>query len=419
MRILVINQFFWPDLAPTGQYLCDLTRHLTANGHEVTVICSGGSYAKGARSKGARSLSAPPPPAESQSSRSTPPAVRIIRVPGTTFKRGVLARLFSYSGFFAGVLWHQMRVPKPDMVVSMTTPPLLAVAGAIMKWFRGTRHFIWEMDLFPDVLVTVGALPENGVVTRLLGWISDFARRRSDGIIVLGPCMRERLIARGTPAHLVHVAENWADGSSILAVPARRSGPLNVFYSGNLGMAHDVDTIAKAIQHFRNDPRFLFTFAGGGVGREYLESLCTAEGISNVHFPAYADRASMSEHLAQADIGLVTERPACVGTVVPSKMYGLMAAGRPILFIGPRHATPGLLIERFQCGWQVDPGDLRSLTALLENLSTGRETALVYGQRARAAFDRHYDMPDGVARVAAALGLGTLLPAPVWGADFC
>jgi glycosyltransferase involved in cell wall biosynthesis len=388
MRIVVVNQFFWPDLAPTGQYLCDLVRHLAAGGHEVTVICSAGSYA--------------PPKAGDRE----PPPVRIIRVPGTAFKRGALSRLVSYSAFFAGAFWYQLRVPRPDLVLTMTTPPLLAVAGAVVKKLRGTRHFIWEMDVFPDVLVTVGALAEKGLTTRFLGWLADTARLHSDGLIALGPCMRERLIARGVPARLIHVAENWADGSAIRPAPDRHAGPLHIFYSGNLGMAHDVDTIAGAISHFRNDARFRFTFAGAGVGRSRLERLCASQGIRNAHFLPYADKEGMSEHLAQADVGLVTERPACVGTVVPSKVYGLMAAGRPVLFIGPRQATPGLLIERFQCGWQVEPGDTAALVALLERLSDSRESTGLCGRRARAAFDRHYDLPDGVARVAAALGAG-------------
>jgi colanic acid biosynthesis glycosyl transferase WcaI len=401
MRILVINQFFWPDLAPTGQYLCDLTRYLAANGHDVTVICSGGVYAK------------------PDAAGSEPPPVRIIRVPGTRFRRGALSRLLSYSSFFAGVLWHQMRVPRPDIVLTMTTPPLLSVAGWILKMLRGSRHFIWEMDLFPDVLVTVGALPENGTVTRILGRISDTARRHSDGVIVLGPCMRARVIARGIPAELVHVAENWADGNAILPGPERTSGPLHIFYSGNLGMAHDVDTIAAAISHFRNDPRFQFTFAGGGVGREQLEKQCAAEDIRNVGFPGYADKGGMSAHLAQADIGLVTERPACVGTVVPSKVYGLMAAAKPLLFIGPPQATPGMIIERYQCGWQIAPGDVAALIALLEDLASRRDRVGPCGRRAREVFERHYDLPDGVARVAAALGAGTLSEAPDWAPELC
>jgi glycosyltransferase involved in cell wall biosynthesis len=166
-----------------------------------------------------------------------------------------------------------------------------------------------------------------------------------------------------------------------------------------------VDTIAGAISHFRNDARFQFTFAGSGVGREQLEKQCAAEGIRNVGFPGYAEKGGMSAHLAQADIGLVTERPACVGTVVPSKVYGLMAAARPLLFIGPADATPGLIIGRFQCGWKIAPGDVPALIALLENLAMRRDAVASHGRRAREAFRQYYDLPDGVARVAAALGV--------------
>jgi colanic acid biosynthesis glycosyl transferase WcaI len=396
VRIVIVNQFFWPDVAPTGVLLCDLARHLNKEGHDVTVICSGGAYTQVACD-----------------GRDRPP-VKIIRIPGIPYRRGALGRLFSYATFFAGALWYELRVYRPDVVVSMTTPPLLAVAGAIVKSLRGARHFIWEMDLFPDAFVALGALAQNGLATRFLGRIEDYIRRHSDGIIVLGPCMRTRLLERGTPAHLIHVAENWADGSTISPRPNRHSGPLNIFYSGNLGMAHDIDTIADAMRNFRNDPRFLFTFAGGGVGRTRMQQMCAAERIENVRFLPYVISDDMEDHLAQADIGLVTERSSCIGTVVPSKTYSLMAAGRPILFIGPREATPSLLIDRFQCGWQIDPGDSRMLFTLLEWLSISHEAVRTSGQRARTAFDNHYDMRHGVARVAAALGIGEVSSAPVW-----
>lgn len=389
MKILIVNQFFWPDVAATGQLLCDLVRHLGAD-HEITVICSGGSYA------GTEAGEAPPP-------------VKIVRVFGLPYKRGGLARALSYSTFLLGALWYELRSPRQDVIITMTTPPLLAIGGRILKALRGTRHYIWEMDVFPDSFVSLGALSENGWTTWFLRWIEDSCRRRSDGVIAVGPCMRRRLVTRGIPRHLVHVAENWADSRTISPQPLPRSGPLNVLYSGNLGLSHDIDTIAAAIHHFRNDPRFVFTFAGGGVGRSELERICQAGNMENVRFLPYASRDRMGEHLGQADIGLVTERPACLGTVVPSKVYGLLAAGRPILFIGPRQATPSLLIRRFNCGWQVNAGDTESLIDLLESLSANRESVLLRGRRAHRAFELHYDLPHGVNRVAAALGLEPLM----------
>jgi colanic acid biosynthesis glycosyl transferase WcaI len=388
VKILIVNQFFWPDVAATGQFVSDLTRHLGRE-HDITVICSGGSYAK-------------------TESTDDPPPAKIIRIPGFSYNRSALGRLLSYTTFFLGALWHEFRVPRQDLIVTMTTPPMLAIGGALVKILRGTRHYIWEMDVFPDAFVSLGVFRERALLTRLLGWIENTCRLRADGIMALGPCMRERLIARGIPKHLVHVAENWADGNMISFRPLRKSGPINILYSGNLGLSHDVDTIADVMRHYRDDSRFVFTFIGGGIKRGELERRCKAEKLTNARFLPYAKRENVDEHFAQADIGLVTERPAHIGIVVPSKVYGLLAAGRPVLFIGPRRSTADLLIRRFRCGWQIDPGDRTSVVELLEWLSANRGEIQVRGQRARQAFDRHYDLPHGVARIAAALALPKL-----------
>jgi glycosyltransferase involved in cell wall biosynthesis len=262
------------------------------------------------------------------------------------------------------------------------------------------------MDLFPDALVSLGALQKAGWVERALGCIADFCRRRSDGIIALGPCMRRRLIARGIPKSHIHVSENWADGKTISPRPRGQSTPLNIFYSGNFGLSHDIETVVEAMRHFRDDPSVVFTFAGGGANRSKLERICLAEGIASARFLPYCGRDEMSIHLAQADVGLVTERVCCIGTVVPSKIYGLMAAGKGILFVGPRRATPDIIIRRFNCGWQVDPGDSRALITLLEKLSLEREAIDLCGSRARTAFEKYYDLPRGVDRIAAILGIG-------------
>jgi colanic acid biosynthesis glycosyl transferase WcaI len=386
MKILLVNQFFWPDVAASGQFLTDLASHLGQD-HEVTVICSAGSY-------------------DPMQTTGDQPPVRIIRIAGMSFQRGAIGRALCYGMFLMGAICRQFFLPRQDVIVTMTTPPLLAIAGRLLKAVRGTRHYIWEMDVFPDVFVSSGVLPENGWITRLLSWIEDSCRKKCDGIITLGSCMRKRLIARGIPQELVHVAENWADGSSIAVESYRKSGPLHVLYSGNLGLAHEIDTIAEAMYHFRSDPRFLFTFAGGGVSRDELQQICTLRGISNVQFLPYVSRDRLSSHLALADVGLVTERPSFLGTMVPSKIYGLMSAGRPILFIGPAAATPGLLVRRLGCGWWVEPGDPESLIDLLERLYANREEIALRGHRARSAFDRNYDQSNGVERVAALFGLG-------------
>ncbi len=388
MRILLLNQFFWPDLAPTGQYLSDVARYLAANGHDVTVICSQTAYS-GAESEGE---AAPP--------------VRILRVPGLPFRKTIPSRVLSYFVFFLLASLHSVRLRRFDVVVTLTTPPLLSVVGRLVKMLRGSRHFIWEMDVFPDALVTTGAMGDKGLLIGLLRAVQGWTRRHSDGVIALGPCMKARLVASGTPAELVQVVENWADGSVIRPQSPAGSEALQIFYSGNLGRAHDVGTVADAIRYFRNNPRLRFSFAGRGVGRNHLLRICESEDIQNVSFPGYASREDVSAHLAKADVGLVTELASCVGTIVPSKVYGLLAASRPILFVGPRDATPALLIKQFDCGWQTDPGNATQLIELLDRLSENREEIVTKGQNGWKAFRENYDLPIGVARFAAVLGLG-------------
>jgi colanic acid biosynthesis glycosyl transferase WcaI len=399
---LLLNHFFPPDSAPTGLLTADLARELVAQGRAVTVICGRGGYRQG------------------EAAGRLP--VRVLEVPGLPFGRGAASRMACYLSFLAGALARGLAAGKPELVVTLTTPPLLSLVGAAIQRLRGARHYIWEMDVYPDVAVALGVLKPHSRLTRALGALADYARRRADGVIVLGPCMRDRLAARGIPPERIHVAENWADGELIRPLPfpgemetgwAVHEGtaepvptsPLTVLYSGNLGLAHDFDTICAAMARLASDARFQFVFAGDGPRRRTVEDFCRAHAIHNARFLPYQQSARLSEHFGACHVGLVTQTPESLGTVVPSKIYALMAAARPVIFIGPRQATPALTLERFRCGWQIDPGDSESLIALLQLLASNPGLLREAGHRARQAFLQHYDLPIGVARIAAILQL--------------
>jgi colanic acid biosynthesis glycosyl transferase WcaI len=386
VRILVLNQFFYPDPAATSQFLTDLARGLAREGHSVTAICSASEYV------------------HRRDAESAEKTIRIIRVRGAKFSRGPAGRVVSYLSFYCGALWRALWIRKQDVVLTLTTPPLLCLVGTVLKALRGSRHYIWEMDVYPDVAVALGVLRPKSAVTRLLRGIANFSRRRADGVIALGECMKERLGAGGIPAEKIHVAENWADGSKIGPLPHVEDGRLKILYSGNLGLAHDVDTITEAILRLAADPQFSFSFAGGGPQRGALEDACKQYRVANVTFEPYKDAADLCGHFGGCDVGLVTQKAATLGCVVASKTYALMAAARPILFIGPREATPARIIERFRCGWQVDPGDVDALVELLRLLAGKPELVREAGARSYAAFREHYDLPLGVANIAGILG---------------
>ena len=381
MKVLLINQFFWPDTAPTGQLLADLGTHLAQNGHEVTVICGSATYA-------------------GEGTGGSAPPVTIVRLRAAPFTRGIAGRSMSYATFLAGCMWKIMTLPAPDVVVTLTTPPLLPLLGTVLKASCAPcRHYIWEMDVFPDTLVSARAMSSGSLSFRLLGKLADFARNRSDGILALGECMRERLAARGVPRARIHVVQNWADSRLIRTEPHEPQTPLRLLYSGNLGRCHDIETLTAAIMRYRDNGNVRFIFAGGGANRGRVESMCNAGGLQNVTFLPYAGRADMSRHLGRSHIGLVTQSNQSLGTVVPSKTYAFMAAGRAILYIGPREATPARLIREFDCGWQIDCGDSARLISLLAHLETAADEVCQRGLAARRAFEDHFDVPRGVSRV--------------------
>jgi colanic acid biosynthesis glycosyl transferase WcaI len=384
LKLLFVNQFFWPDTAATGQLLTDVARAVVPGNGPVSVLCGMPDYG---------AVDASPAP-----------LVTILRCGPARFSRGKMRRVVSYASFLGGAAWKAFRAPRADVVVTLTTPPLVSLLGTALKAMRGSRHYIWEMDVYPDIAVDLGVLKRGSVATRAIGAAADWSRRRADGIVALGEEMKSRLMARGVPEHKIHVAENWADGREIVPL-AFPEGPLVVHYSGNLGLAHDVETIAAAMKGLRGDGRVRFVFAGGGPRRRWLEEFCKAEGIDGAEFRGYARRADLGRSLGEGHVGLVTQLPETCGAVVPSKTYGIMAAGRPVLYVGPRGATPARIVERHGCGWRVEPGDGTGLAQLLKRLAENPALVREAGARARRAFDDNYDRPLGVARILAILGL--------------
>ncbi|HYW45820.1 MAG TPA: glycosyltransferase family 4 protein [Bryobacteraceae bacterium] len=381
MRFLLINQFFVPDAAPTGQLLAHTAQALAEQGHSVRVICARAPYATGG------------------SHDSQIPGVDVQRLACASFGHGAAARLVSYASFYAGVLRHALCGPRPDVVFTLTTPPLLSLAGALAQRLRGAQHVIWEMDLYPDVAVALAVLAQGSFVERAIGALADFSRRHSDGVIVLGPCMRDRLLARGIPPGKLRVAENWVDGALFSPRPFPPHSPLAILYSGNFGLAHDADTIAGAMARLGDPARFRFVFAGGGPRRAALQARCRAQGMGNVSFIPYQDHENLDRHFGSCHAGLVTQNPATCGALVPSKTYAFLAAGRPFIFIGPRGSTAARLVGRHACGWQIDAGDVPALESLLNLLAARPDMVRAAGARARRAFLSSYDRPAGVSRI--------------------
>jgi glycosyltransferase involved in cell wall biosynthesis len=254
------------------------------------------------------------------------------------------------------------------------------------------------MDIYPDVASALGAIKSNSRLTTLIGRLMHAFRKQADGIIAIGPCMRDRLVDQGIDPNKVAVAENWSDSGVIQSFELPYSDSLRILYSGNLGLAHETETISKVMLHFRGDEHVQFTFAGGGSRQKEIKALCERHNIRNVSFEPYVDRHRLGARLAQCHVGLVTLRAGCEGTLVPSKVYSSLAAGRPILYIGPGESTLARTAG-CGCGWHHEPGDVEGVISRIEQLRSNRELLYAASVQALRVFHKKYDKPQGVGRV--------------------
>ncbi|HUP61184.1 MAG TPA: glycosyltransferase family 4 protein [Thermoanaerobaculia bacterium] len=350
-RVTFVNRYFHPDHSATSQIASDLAFHLAARGWEVAAITSRQRY-DDARA-GLRS--------------DTANGVRIVRVWSTRFGRaGLIGRAIDYLTFYLSAFFAMRR--ERGIVVAMTDPPLLSVVAALAS----RRVVNWVQDLFPEVASALGIR-----APRVLRVLRDWSLRRARANVVLG----DRMAARVPKATVIH---NWAmveDRQSCLSGQAGLPvlHPFTVGYSGNLGRAHDVDTILAAI---RGLPHIRFVFTGGGA---QLEAIRRA-GAANVEILPYAPRERLSESLSAADVHLVSLQPALEGLIVPSKFYGVLAVARPVLFIGARDGELARLIDAHRCGVVVESGDGDALVRAIEWLAADRAEAKAMGARGRELY---------------------------------
>jgi len=391
VKIILLNQFFPPDLAPTGQMAADLAEDLIGMGHQVSVLASRGSYLGG----------------EKRESHSTWRGIDVHRVSATSLGKRTLAhRALDYGSFYAAAGWALRRMPPPDVIVAMTTPPLIAATGLGARQ-KGTRLVYWVQDLYPEIAIAFGAIGENALHTRTMAAISRRVMAAAASVVVLGEAMADRVVAAGARRDRVTTIPNWADGQVVRSVPhdanplredLRRGSRFVVLYSGNIGRAHDVSTLVGAARALAGRDDIAFVFQGEGNKRAELE--LGTRGLPNVRFAPYQPREKLAESLSAADVHLITLSPNVLGLLEPSKLYGIMAAGRPALYVGPDRSEVARTIAAERMGACVNNGDVAGLVKAIVERAATDELVREEGSRARAAFDREYARPHRTARFA-------------------
>lgn len=385
MRITLINQFFHPDLSATAQIATELAVDLVQYGHRVQVLCAQGGYLGRTR----------------QSAHQWYRGVEIERVfSSARGKSSSLDRMVDYGSFLAGVVAGLMRA-KAEVFVCMSTPPMLLTAVAnVLRARPGAKLVYWAQDIYPELAGALGALPEGSLYLRSLGRLQRASLKRCDRIITLGRAMQERLCREVDGCVPCKVIPNWADGGSIKPMDRtesalRRQLPSAVetvvMYSGNMGRGHDIETMLEAARRLSGRKDLAFVFVGDGAKSGLVDA--AAAKLPNVHKFGYSSKEALSESLAAGDIHLASLLPEALGLMEPSKVYGIMAAGRPCLFVGPEQAEVAQALLRSGAGVVSATGDAATLAETIVSLADDQAKLLQMGQRARAAFTALYDRP--------------------------
>lgn len=335
-RILFINRFYWPEETATAQLLADLASALAAKSYSVEVLT--------ARTR--RDLP----------KRETYRGVFIRRLGvGHRTRTNLFGKFFDYLRFLGMVFGHlAFRRQDFDTVIAMSDPPFLGATVWLATLFRSVSVVHWIQDIYPEIAVEVGG-PRwlNG----LRPW-RNHAWRRAAGCVVPGATMRDVVASAGVAAERIVVSPNWAlpelQPVSIDRVRAARirlglSEEFVAAYAGNLGRVHELEPLLTVAEQLRGAPNFVLLFIGQGAQRVRLEKIAADRNLTNVRFIDAQPRSLLAETLSVANVHFVTLKPGAERWVFPSKICGIVAIGRPILFLGAEHSEVGRLIT--DNGW--------------------------------------------------------------------
>ena len=400
MNIYLVNRYFWPDESATSLLLTDLAEDLIAGGHEVQVFTSRQLYnqpgAKLPKYQGWQ-------------------GIQIHRLATTPFGRRSLAgRLLEIIFFHVALRFGQKFSPKPDVWFVMTDPPLILNTVAKLRRKLGGRLVHQVADLYPDVAVALGSLPQTGVLIDLLRRRSVQGLLECDEVLSLGDCMAKVLIGKGIHQEKISVLPPWADGTKLRPLEPEENGfrqelglsreDFVVMYSGNMGVGHPFESILEAARRLRKDRKIILVFIGDGAKKSQIEAFRQHYALERFMLLPYQPKERLREMLAAGDVHLISLDARVQGLIVPSKLAGILAVGRPVIFVGDANNSVAAAILKGSCGFVVPEGAPERLQEMISALASDPELRRKMGKKARRLFEREYNRSIVVPQISAKLG---------------
>lgn len=367
--------------------LSDLAFGLAEKGENFHVITSRGLYEG---------------PDGSLPSRESVGNVQIHRVWSTRFGRqNLVGRTLDYLSFYFSVCARLLVLMGPkDVVVAKTDPPLLAAVILPLIRLRGAHLVNWLQDIFPEIAIRADVISEYSRVAVLAHYLRNWSLRKAVTNVVICEGMRQLLMRQNINPKSLKVIPNWSDADIVYPVSAAENPLVQewglaekfvIGYSGNLGRVHEIETIEKAVMQLDDDLELLFLFIGGGVGYDKLQARTQKLQTKNVRFIPYQPRDLLHLSLSVPDLHLVSLTPNMEGLVFPSKVYGILAAGRPIVFIGAQNSEISQMLIAENCGISTESSNSEELVSAIQRLRRDEKTRQAMGRCARELFERKYD----------------------------
>jgi colanic acid biosynthesis glycosyl transferase WcaI len=379
-RILVLNQYYWPGVEATAHLLSQLCEALAAD-YDVTVVTG--------------HLHGLDLPSEEERN-----GVRIVRVRSTAYERSQLhLRAANYASYLGDTVLTAMRGERPDLVLSMTDPPVVGDIGLLVARRFGAPLLVISQDVFPEIAERVKRL-EHPLVVGALRRLVGLYLRRADRVVAIGETMKLRLVAKGAPAGRIEVIPNWVDTKELAPQPRRNTWSREqgvddtfvVMHSGNVGHAQDLDTLVRAAAFLRDLEALQIMVIGFGARHGELTRLAQRlEVTSTVRFLGYQPRDRLPLSLASGDLHYVGLARGLSGFVVPSRLYGILAVGRPVLVSADADSETVALVKQADCGIVVPPGRPALVAGAIRDVVEGRLSLEGMGERGRAWVEREAD----------------------------
>jgi len=331
--------------------------------------------------------------------------VKVIRVwTAQLGSKTKLRRLLDWATFYLVAMGRAVMLPRQDVIVAMTTPPYIAWAGVLQKLLHpSTRLVLWNMDCYPDAAELAGVIKKNGIVSRLMRRMNRALFSRLDHLICLDVAMRDLLVPQYGPRQRelpVSVVPNWERLAAFPAAGPSRgpwekagelglSGKFVVLYMGNTGVGHPFDAVIAGAKRLR-DRGVVFLIVGGGKRWQWLHEAKAKEQVENLVLHDYVPEEQRRAVLAAADCALITLESRMAGVMSPSKLHGNLAAGLPVIYLGPEKSNVDEAIRRFDCGISLRDGDVEGMVGFIEGLMGDQERLKNYRKAARQAFETAY-----------------------------